>query len=238
MKFSFSAMIGSLSILSSFCSAAADKQLLRGSLDVEPSKNKPGSRELQDCPPNGFWDAANNKCSCQSWDVWTGDACCPANAFFDWTASQCTCNSDFQWDGSSCVSTGSSTSGLVNPVTECNGDGGACGCGLGGDGHLISMNRFWGDDNDEQVFGCGGAFALDGASWDAQWGGTLSESGPEANVLQSIGVSFSQGASFDGWEGCCLICGANLQMTGKISSGWYCQKDLFSTGIWLKGRNK
>jgi hypothetical protein len=49
MKFSFPAMIGSLSVLSSFCSAA-DKQLLRGSLDVVPSNNKPGGRELQDWP--------------------------------------------------------------------------------------------------------------------------------------------------------------------------------------------
>ena len=42
------------------------------------------------------------------------------------------------------------------------------------------MNRYWGDENDEKV-GCGGAFNLTGADWNSQWqwGGTLSESGPE-----------------------------------------------------------
>jgi hypothetical protein len=86
--------------------------------------------------------------------------------------------------------------------------------------------------------GCGGAFKLDGASWSAQWGGTLSETGPEASVMQSVGLTFSQSASYDGWEACALICGVNLQIAGKLSPGWYYEKDFFSTGIWLKGANK
>jgi hypothetical protein len=87
------------------------------------------------------------------------------------------------------------------------------------------MNRFYGDDNDEKVYGCEDAFMLTGAEWNAQWGGALSADGPEANVLNSFGVTFSQEASFDGWEGCCNICGLNLQMSGKITDGWFCEKD-------------
>jgi hypothetical protein len=26
-------------------------------------------------------------------------------------------------------------------------------------------------------------------------------------------------------------------LAGRLSSGWYCEKDFFSTGIWLKGVN-
>jgi hypothetical protein len=100
------------------------------------------------------------------------------------------------------------------------------------------MNRFFGDNNDQKVHGCGGAFQLTGASLNQQWGGTLSSSGPEASVATSIGLDFSQQTSADGWEGCCNICGFNLQMAGKISDGWFCEKDFFSTGIWLKGKNK
>jgi hypothetical protein len=76
-----------------------------------------------------------------------------------------------------------------------------------------------------------GAFALDGATWSAQWGGTFSETGPEASVMQELGISFSQSASYDGWEGCCLICGVNLELAGKISTGWYCEKDFFLLGF-------
>ncbi len=67
-------------------------------------------------------------------------------------------------------------------------------------------------------------------TWDAQWGGALSASG---------GLGFTAFASYDGWEGCCLICGVNLELacTCKISTGWHCDKDLFSTGIWLMGVN-
>jgi hypothetical protein len=105
------------------------------------------------------------------------------------------------------------------------------------------MDRFFGDDNDEKVEGCGGAFELSSASLNQQWGGTLSGTGPEANVATSIGLDFSQQTSFDGWSGCCNICGYNLQIAGKISDGWYCERDgifggLFATGIWLKGKNK
>jgi hypothetical protein len=83
---------------------------------------------------------------------------------------------------------------------------------------------------------------LTGAALDQQWGGTLSETGPEVNDATSIVLDFSQQNSFNGWSGCYNICGYNLQMARKISDGWYCEKDgiwgLFSTGIWLKGKNK
>ena len=125
---------------------------------------------------------------------------------------------------------------MSSPVSTCSGGGGACGCGNSGDGKLISMSRFYGDKNDQKVYGCGGAFHLSGASWNAQWGGKLTESGPEANALQEAGITFTQSASFDGWEGCCLICGRNLEIAGKISDGWYCEKDWINSGIWLKGK--
>lgn len=116
----------------------------------------------------------------------------------------------------------------------CVGDGGACGCGRGGDGKLITLNRFFGDDSDQQVWGCGGAFSLNGGTWGAEWAATTT--GTSAGT--KAGMDFSQQVSYDGWEGCCFICGANLQLAGKLSSGWYCEKDFFSTGIWLKGKNK
>ncbi len=150
------------------------------------------------------------------------------------------CGSDWEelgWDLSGLVSRvccssdwSSSSSSSSSPVNLCTGNGGACGCGESSDGaSKITMNRFWGDDNDEKVYGCGGAFRLDAVSWDAQWDGALSG---------TFGTSFIQDASLDGWEGCCWICGVNLQMAGKLSDGWYCEKDFFSTGIWLKGTNK
>jgi hypothetical protein len=171
------------------------------------------------CPPNGYWDDSSSQCLCQSWDVWTGDACCPANAYFDWTYYQCTCNYNYQWDGSTCIEI--QTASGISPIDVCAGDGGACQCGQGGDGTLITLNSFWGDATDEQVYGCSGAFHLDGATFDGQYGGDLN--GP-------LGLS----DSFDGWEGCCNICGMNLQIAGKLSSGWYCEMDSSSTGIWLK----
>ncbi len=118
---------------------------------------------------------------------------------------------------------------VVTPIWGCDGNGGACNCGMGGDGSVITMNRFYGDYNDEQVMGCGGAFALTGGSLSGQWGGS------QDSLAASIGIDFSQGASYYGWEGCCYVCGANLQLAGRLSSGWYCEKDFFSTGIWLKG---
>jgi hypothetical protein len=175
----------------------------------------------------GDWEFCSSSTQCMN-------GCC-SNRYSDDGELKCTPVGGFQADH--CV-TGPAPTPMVSPVTGCEGGGDACGCGLGGDGGQISMNRFWGNDNDEKVFGCGGAFALDGASWDAQLGGTLSETGGEVSAMQSAGLTFSQSASYDGWEGCCLICGVNLELTGKISTGWYCVKDFFSTGIWLKGVNK
>jgi hypothetical protein len=121
-----------------------------------------------------------------------------------------------------------------SPIADgtCNGDGGACGCGMGGDGTLMTMNQFYGDSNDQQVSGCGGAFQLTSVQWDAEWGGSLSKF---PSILASIG--FSQAPSFYGWEDCCYHCGYNLQLAGKLTSGWFCEKDFFSTGIWLKGKD-
>jgi hypothetical protein len=90
-------------------------------------------------------------------------------------------------------------------------------CGAGDDGNLIWLNNFEGDSTDEQVFGCN-TFHLDGATWNAQLGADV----------------FGSSDSFDGWEGCCYVCGLNLQIAGLLSPGWYCEKDFFSTGIWLK----
>lgn len=120
----------------------------------------------------------------------------------------------------------------ANPIWGCDGNGGACSCGYDGDGNIITMNRFYGDHNDEKVWGCGGAFALTGGKLSGQWGGTRD------SLASSMGLDFSQGKSFHGWEGCCYVCGANLQMAGKLSSGWYCEKDFSSTGIWLKGKHR
>ncbi len=104
----------------------------------------------------------------------------------------------------------------------CEPNGGACECGKDDNGVLITLNRFWGDSSDEQVMGCGGAFQFTGLDLSV-------EKNPSA------GANFGQGETFYGWEGCCTVCGKNLQAAGKLSSGWYCEKDFFSTGIWLKG---
>ena len=77
------------------------------------------------------------------------------------------------------------------PLTQtCTGNGGACGCGKTSEGKIISMNRYWGDENDEKVWGCGGggAFHLTGADWNSQWGGTLSESGPVHPSVTFVGL--------------------------------------------------
>ena len=102
--------------------------------------------------------------------------------------------------------------------------GGACHCGFGGDGAILTLNKFTGDD---KVYGCGGAFRLTGADVTAEWQGS--------SGLVTAGISFTQDASYDGWEGCCFICGKNLEIAGMIETAWYCEKDAFSTGIWLKG---
>ncbi|KAL3766030.1 hypothetical protein ACHAWU_002745 [Discostella pseudostelligera] len=117
---------------------------------------------------------------------------------------------------------------LTSPLSGlCEPNGGTCGCGKDGNGGVITLNRFWGDSSDEQVWGCGGAFALTGLELSQQW--------DSSTVQSSVGVIFEQGDSYHGWEGCCQVCGLNLQMAGRLSSGWYCEKDLFATGIWLKG---
>ena len=91
----------------------------------------------------------------------------------------------------------------------------------------ITLNRFDSDGTDEKVWGCGGNFYLSGASLS----GTLAKE-PSAE----IGLSFSQSDSFYGWEGCCSVAGEALQSRGYLSDGWFCEKDFFSTGIWLKGK--
>ena len=37
------------------------------------------------------------------------------------------------------------------------------------------------------------------------------------------------------WENCCNECGQQLERVGLLRSGWWCEKDFFNTGIWLKG---
>jgi EGF-like domain len=105
---------------------------------------------------------------------------------------------------------------------KCSGIGGACNVING-----ITLNRFDSDGTDEKVWGCGGNFYLSGASLS----GTLAKE-PSAE----IGLSFSQSDSFYGWEGCCSVAGEALQSRGYLSDGWFCEKDFFSTGIWLKGK--
>jgi hypothetical protein len=82
-------------------------------------------------------------------------------------------------------------------IEGCNGDGGACMCGFDSAGGLMTMDRFYGDWNDEKVYGIRGD-----------------------------------------WEAGCMTCAQNLVNAGKLSNGWRCVKDTFSTGIWLKGVNK
>jgi len=177
-----------------------------------------------------------------------GGTCGSGNVGDGTCANAGECCSQYGWCGTSAEHcggspgpgpTGEDTSGSSEgPLTGlCDSNGGSCGCGTDGSGRDITLNRFFGDWNDETVFGCGGAFALSGAELGAQWETTFSEGGPEASTGASLGLSFSQGESWNGWEGCCYVCGVNLQMAGKLSSGWYCEKDFFSTGIWLKGVN-
>lgn len=106
---------------------------------------------------------------------------------------------------------------MVRPTTDvhmkfptrasCSGNGGACGCGVSDDGKRLSVNRFCGNKSNEQVCGCGGAFHLSRAGSDKQWGGKLSQSGPEAGVAWSMGLDFTQQQSFHGWEGAAAFVG-------------------------------
>jgi len=84
------------------------------------------------------------------------------------------------------------TTSQQGPLTElCVGNGGTCGCGKTGDGRLITLSRFFGDQNNEKVEGCGGAFALTSAQLGAQWEKTFMEGGPEVSIAASIGLTFS-----------------------------------------------
>ena len=109
-----------------------------------------------------------------------------------------------------------------NSFIKCGGTGGACYVF-----DKITLNRFDGDGTDEKVWGCGGGFSLSGASLK----GTI-EKEPSAE----ISLTFSQTDSFYGWDGCCAAAGEALQSRGYLSDGWYCERDAFSTGIWLKGK--
>ena len=105
-------------------------------------------------------------------------------------------------------------------------DWGACTV-LSTDKYTISLNRFDADRTDQKVWGCGGAFQLKGSDVSGKL-----EKEPSA----AIGLSFAQSDSFFGWEGCCSVAGEAMQSRGYLSDGWFCEKDFFSTGIWLKGK--
>ena len=113
-----------------------------------------------------------------------------------------------------------------NSFIKCSGNGGACSV-INTPSGLITLNRFDADGTDEKVWGCGGAFKLDGATLAASL-----KKEPSAD----ISLSFSQGDSFAGWEGCYNSAGEALQSRGYLSDGWFCEKDFFATGIWLKGK--
>ena len=109
-----------------------------------------------------------------------------------------------------------------NSFIQCSGNGGACNVIAG-----ISLNRFKSDKTSERVWGCGGAFQLTGATLAA----TLA-----AEPSADISLSFNKQESFLGWEGCCMAAGEALQSRGFLSDGWSCEKDIYSTGIYLKGK--
>ncbi len=99
---------------------------------------------------------------------------------------------------------------------------------LSTDKYTISLNRFDADRTDQQVWGCGGAFALKSADVIAKL-----EKEPSAE----ISLSFGQSEVYLEWEGCCKVAGEAMQSRGFLSDGWFCQKDaLIATGIWLKGK--
>lgn len=110
---------------------------------------------------------------------------------------------------------------------KCSGNGGACTVLSPTGKSPISLNVFNVDRTDQKVWGCGGAFALKGADLKS----TLAK-----EPSQEIAFSFSASESFYGWEGCCNVAGEAMQSRGFLSDGWFCEKDFFSTGIWLKGK--
>jgi Notch-like protein len=118
------------------------------------------------------------------------------------------------------------SSNRYNSFIKCSGTGGACTV-LSTDKYTISLNRFDADRTDQKVWGCGGAFQLKGSDVSGKL-----EKEPSA----AIGLSFAQEDSFFGWEGCCSVAGEAMQSRGYLSDGWFCEKDFFSTGIWLKGK--
>ena len=122
--------------------------------------------------------------------------------------------------------------GVYNP------NGGACRCGSDGNPDKpngISLNRFYGDKTDQKIWGCGGAFQLTGASAYAQFSATFSTNEIKATAMAGLNMQFGQSDSYLGWEACCYVCGATLQVASRLSPGWYCERDALSTGIWLKG---
>jgi len=123
-----------------------------------------------------------------------------------------------------------------SPVSENCKFGGTCQCGMTGDGQQITMQSYGFDSNDQKVWGCGETFKINGGELNTQWG--LSGDGTTGEASGSIGgiVSWSLSDSFDGWEGCCNICGTNLQLAGVLSGGWQC-KNAAPAGIWLVGKD-
>jgi EGF-like domain len=113
-----------------------------------------------------------------------------------------------------------------NTFIKCSGNGGACAAVSTGSVNF-NLKRFNADGTDEKVEGCGGGLQLTGGQLSA----TLS-----AEPSASLGLSFSTSESFYGWEGCCAAVGEAMQSRGYLSDGWYCEKDTFNTGIWLKGK--
>ena len=81
-------------------------------------------------------------------------------------------------------------------VVGCNGDGGSCACGVGGDGTPIKMNHFFGDVNAERLNGCRNTFELTGAMWKSQWNGAGS-----TTAAESVSFDFEKQTAHYGLEG-------------------------------------
>lgn len=108
------------------------------------------------------------------------------------------------------------------PPVTCSGS--TCTCGSGGYDYTITgYNQ---GSTDAKVHGCGGKVKFDGS---------LSIGVEAGSPSGEIGVTATSTESEEEWEGCCARCGLNLEGAGFLQKGnWYCEKDLFNTGIWLK----